>query len=423
MFCFVTALISTTALALPFNHSFGFFLSLRCVQSIGTSPIPALMNAVIADITTAAERGGYIAYVFAGALLGQPLSLVLGGLVGEIWGWRAVFAVLTAYLILFLTPFALFAPETCRHADREVFQWRLVSTLKRLWQHRSYQAIPPSPILLPNRPVSSSAQDDLSATQPARKERPRRAYLRIPVALTLLTERSALCIVLCTGLLYSGLASMVIGLPFLFHNVHHLNDAQIAFATIPIGIGSCVAVLSSGKLADWNYRRWSHRLKVSMVDPGSDDREDRSERREQPSTVAEKTDVPLEKARLEIAIPLVLVASIGMFIYASILQYKPSSLVPQVTCAAIMACAVDGAFGVLSTLLIDLYRQKAASATAANNLCRSSLAATVTVVTVPIWDAVGIAAMYFGVGIVWIGVLGVMSLIMWKGSAWGRRWN
>ena len=64
LICFVIYIAANVGLAI--QNRYAALLELRCVQSAGSSASGALANAVIADISTHAERGSYIGYTFAG---------------------------------------------------------------------------------------------------------------------------------------------------------------------------------------------------------------------------------------------------------------------------------------------------------------------------------------------------------------------
>jgi hypothetical protein len=51
---------------------------LRCLQSAGSSGTIALGSAVVADLTTRAERGKYIGYSSMGISLGPALGPIIG---------------------------------------------------------------------------------------------------------------------------------------------------------------------------------------------------------------------------------------------------------------------------------------------------------------------------------------------------------
>jgi predicted MFS family arabinose efflux permease len=54
-------------------------------------------------------------FVTAGALLGPAIGPVMGGILAQFLGWRAIFWFLVILAASFLFVFAIFFPETGRH--------------------------------------------------------------------------------------------------------------------------------------------------------------------------------------------------------------------------------------------------------------------------------------------------------------------
>lgn len=75
MLCFVVYLGANIGLAL--QNDYAALLVLRCLQSSGSSGTVALGSAVVADLSTRAERGKYIGYVSMGVTLGPALGPVI----------------------------------------------------------------------------------------------------------------------------------------------------------------------------------------------------------------------------------------------------------------------------------------------------------------------------------------------------------
>ena len=71
-----------------------------------------------------------------------------------------------------------------------------------------------------------------------------------------------------------------------------------------MGLGSCLSAITVGRLADWNFQQHATRFGVSA-----------DKRRQQ-----DQSDFPIEIARLEIALPLVVLASSTLIAYGWVLQ-------------------------------------------------------------------------------------------------------
>lgn len=64
-----------------------------------TSVIPQLFVPIAAELSSDEERSSNIGVVMSGLLMGILLSRFVGGIVGEIWGWRAMFGIAAGIMI------------------------------------------------------------------------------------------------------------------------------------------------------------------------------------------------------------------------------------------------------------------------------------------------------------------------------------
>lgn len=65
-----------------------------------TSVIPQLFVPIAAELSSDTEKSSNIGIVMSGLLLGILLSRFVGGIVGELWGWRAMFGIAAGIMIL-----------------------------------------------------------------------------------------------------------------------------------------------------------------------------------------------------------------------------------------------------------------------------------------------------------------------------------
>jgi MFS family permease len=75
-------------LGLALQNSFSALLVLRAVQSLGCSATVAVSYGVIADIATAAERGGFVGTAMITTNLGPALAPAIGGGILQRTSWR-----------------------------------------------------------------------------------------------------------------------------------------------------------------------------------------------------------------------------------------------------------------------------------------------------------------------------------------------
>lgn len=100
-------------IGLALQHNYAALMVLRALQSTGSSATVAIGSAVVADLTTSAERGGYITAVQASVQFAPALAPVVGGLLTQFLGWRSTFWFLVILTGVFLVVYLPFVPEVC----------------------------------------------------------------------------------------------------------------------------------------------------------------------------------------------------------------------------------------------------------------------------------------------------------------------
>lgn len=98
---------------LALQHSYPALMVLRALQSSGSSATVAIGSAVVADLATSAERGGYITAVQSSTMFAPAVAPVLGGILTQYLGWRSTFWFLTIAAGVFLVCYVPFVPEVC----------------------------------------------------------------------------------------------------------------------------------------------------------------------------------------------------------------------------------------------------------------------------------------------------------------------
>lgn len=76
-----------------------------------TSVIPQLFVPMAAELSSDKEKSSNIGLVMSGLLLGILLSRFIGGIVGEVWGWRAMFGIASGMMIFVWIAVYLWLPE------------------------------------------------------------------------------------------------------------------------------------------------------------------------------------------------------------------------------------------------------------------------------------------------------------------------
>ncbi|KAF4950395.1 hypothetical protein FGADI_8214 [Fusarium gaditjirri] len=325
-------------IGLALQRNFVALLILRCVQSAGSSGTLALGFAVVADISSTAERGKYMGIVGAGINVGPALGPVLGGILSQYLGWPAIFWFCAIFSGVWMIPFILSAPETCRKVvgNGSIAPPKWNRSLLDLYSYRgdvTSQNIPKQKLKFPN-PLKT---------------------------LYIVFEKEMAIILAINAIIYLAFILVAATLSTLFKETYGYNDLQIGLCYLPYGFGCALAVVGQGYVLDWNYRRIAKKIGFTINRKRGDD----------------LGKFPIETARIQPVYPTLLAGIATLIGYGWALQVETSVAVPLVL-VFLIGMFVPTSFSVLNTLIVDLNPHAPATATAANNLVRCMFGAAAT---------------------------------------------
>ena len=255
LLCFLIYIVGNVALAL--QHSYVALLILRAVQSCGSSGTVALASAVAADVITSAERGTYMGIASLGNILAPSLGPILGGLLSQYLGWQAIFWFLAIAAMLFLVPFTLFFPETCRAIVGDG------SIVPDRWWNRSVLVAWRASRQIPCHD-EEGGEEEVTTERVSPTSTRRRLSLPNPLAtLRLLTHLPTSPLLLANGLVFASYYAVTAGLPAQLKDIYALDDMAIGLSFIPAGLGSLVSATVNGFIVDWKYRRAKTRADIA----------------------------------------------------------------------------------------------------------------------------------------------------------------
>jgi hypothetical protein len=202
--------------------------------------------------------------------------------------------------------------------------------------------------------------------------------------------------------LFAAFYDVTAAMPSQLQANYGYNELQIGLCFIPFGFGSLCAALTNGQLLDRNFARWCKKLGVKIKKGRNQD----------------LSDFPIEKVRLQIAIPASYITAVLVCIFGWILDVNgplPALLVVLFFTSLTMSMA----FNVTSTLLVDFYPKAPATATAANNLARCGLGAGATAAILPMINAMGRGWTFTFLTFFLIST----SPMLWAVYFWGMKWR
>ncbi|KAJ9612927.1 hypothetical protein H2200_002868 [Cladophialophora chaetospira] len=390
--CFIIYILANLGLAM--QNSYAALFVLRCFQSTGSSATISMCSAVVADVATPAERGKYMGFTLAGSLLGPAIGPVLGGILAAFLGWRSIFWFLMILGSVFLTVFAVFFPETARsqvgNGSIPPKGWNM--SLMNYLVIRKTQKLHP--------------ENEQSATEVrAKAEVGQKQKLRFPNplrSLYIIFDRENALLLFYNAFLFAAFYDVTAAMPSQLEANYGYNTLQIGLCFIPFGFGSLCAALTNGQLLDRNFARWCRKLGVNVKKGRNQD----------------LSNFPIEKVRLQIALPAVYVTATMVLVFGWILDVN-GPLAALLVALFLTSFSMSIAFNVTSTLLIDFYPKAPATATAANNLVRCGLGAGATAAVVPMINAMGRGWTFTLLSLFLIST----SPMLWAVYFWGMKWR
>ncbi|PVH74067.1 MFS general substrate transporter [Cadophora sp. DSE1049] len=380
--CFVIYIGANVGLALQNNYA--ALMVLRCLQSSGSSGTIALGSAVVADVSTRAQRGKYIGYASMGVTLGPALGPIIGGLLDEYLGWRSIFWFLTIFAAIFFVVILIAMPESARNVVGNGSvpppRWQL-SLIQYSRQRRHKQN---------NSPV------DIETRRGGRKRPNPFASLKIAA------QKEAGLILWYGSLLYAGYFAVLSTLSPQLTARYGFNSLKVGLCYLPLGIGSLTSRWTVGRMLDKNFHRLAQLHGIPIIHNRQQD----------------ISSFPVEFARLQITLPLVYGSCVAIVAYSWVMEYKTSLAGPLVM-LFFVGHLVTGAFSSLNTLVVDINKETPATAVAANNLFRCLMGAGAAAIANPLIDRIGIGWTGSIIALLWV----AFSPSLWAVRRWGLGWR
>lgn len=385
--CFIIYMAANIGLGIQNNYA--ALMVLRCLQSAGGSGTVALANAVVSDIVTPQERGVYVSYMSVIPQAGPSLGPIIGGLLGQYLGWHSVFWFLLICTAVVLIIVILFFPETCRKVVDDG------SVPPPRWSRCYINTRVEKRLIAEGRPIPYDKRDELA----------RKRKLRFPNPLEtvkiVFTQEAGFALgyigIVCCG--YYATTALI---PSQFGKIYGFNQIQIALCYLPLGCGSLLAAFVRGRIIDSRYKFHAKRLGMPLE----------FNRR------VDLSDFPIERARLEVAIPTLALGSACMIGFGWLVQCEVNLSGPLILLFVVGFC-VSASLNTVAVLLVDIYPGRAGTASAANNLVRCWLGAGSTSGVVPMINKIGM-----GWTLTFFGLLNILfSPILWYIMKNGPKWR
>lgn len=385
-----TFLVFTGAcIGLAETKDYATLIVLRCLQSTGSASTIAIGSGVIGDITTRAERGGFMGIFQAGLLVPVAAGPVIGGALAGTLGWRAIFWLLTAYSGAFLIIMLVFLPETLRS---------LVANGSRVPSASEPMTKYP---LITYQKLSKVTWDPKATPSQTPKKR-----IDLTGPFHILVSKHSAPIIIFLAIYYAVWQMSITTMSSLFQKEYGLSEIQIGLTFIANGVGSMVGTLITGKILDLDYRKVKAAFEAQADPEGT-------------NNVSDEKDFPLEKARLRLVPIFACLQCLSLILFGWTIQYTVHIAVPIIS-TFITGWTAVSMQSVIMTYLVDIFHERSAAASASLNLARCLFAAGGTSFVMPLINAVG-AGVTFTIcaAVQFVSLVG--PLIQWKFAASWRK--
>lgn len=367
------------------SKNYATLVVLRCLQSTGSASTIAIGSGVIGDITTRADRGGYMGIFQAGLLVPVAIGPVIGGAIAGTLGWKAIFWFLAIYSAVFLICLILLLPETLRSIVANGSQ--TPSNLLAKYPLNVYQR---------TTKIRSEKKSDLPTTK------------RIDVTgpFLILVSRYAAPIIIFMAIYYAVWQMSITAMSSLFQDHYSLTEIQIGLTFIANGVGSIIGTLVMGKILDADYRRVKANYESSADIETANDPE----------------NFPLEKARLRLVPLFSCLQCLSIILFGWTIQYphRVPIAIPIIS-TFITGWTAVGMQSLIMTYLVDIFHDRSAAASASLNLARCLFAAGGTSFVMPMVDGVGVGVAFTICSAVQLVAL-IGPFIQWKfAGAWRKQ--
>jgi MFS family permease len=375
------------------TRNYTTLIVLRAMQSTGSASTIAIGSGVVSDITTRAERGGFMGIFQAGLLAPVAIGPIIGGSIAGSMGWRAIFWFLTIYGGVFLTLLIVLLPETLRSVVANGTRTPPKAFLRY-----------PLAIYQRTTRVKWNSEAAISSSRG-------KSYIDLVGPLQILVSKHAAPVIIFLAIYYAVWQMSITAMSSLFEDRYDLSETQIGLTFIANGIGSIIGTLVTGKFLDMDYRRVKRNHEATLSYQSNS---------EGPLSNTED-DLPLETARLRLVPIFSAVQCLSILVFGWTIHYpdRIHIAVPIISTFVTGWTAVSTQ-SVVMTYLVDIFSDRSAAASASLNLARCLFAAGGTSFVMPLINRLGVG-LAFTICVI-AQVVGFIGLVMqWKyAPAWRR---
>ncbi|KAG8965944.1 hypothetical protein FRC05_002935 [Tulasnella sp. 425] len=396
------AIYAVGCVAAALAHSMAVLIAMRTIQAFGASVAFTLGSGTIADMYDTHERGARVGMFYAVPLLGPSIGPMLGGIVVQVWSWRATFWLMVILAGLSMAMF-LFFKETFRKERSLAYQSakkRAVSRNQSRLQSAQLSRVPSRDEKTPRTVMTGephvSHLQDLEKGAPVSQEeatqvKPTFADINpVGPAWKVLKQKSNIVVLLASGSFFGYSYGICYTCARTFAAPpYSYNALKVGSVLLSFGLGNVAGSILGGK--------WSDRILSRLK--------------------AANGGVSKPEFRLQSTIPAMVILPLATLAYGWTCHFHVHVAAPVVFLFVAGFCLL-WAYSSTLAYVVDSNPGRASSATAMNSTFRGLAGLVVAEVSGPIQDSIGDGGLYS----IWCGILyavaATLFLLSKKGAAW-----
>ncbi|KAN0130193.1 Major facilitator superfamily domain containing protein [Lactarius tabidus] len=403
--------------------SIGVLIGMRAIQAVGTSSVMAIGAATLADIFEPFERGTKLGIYYAAPLIGPSLGPILGGLLTQAFGWRALFWSLAADIVANLVFFVFFFHETFRK-ERSLTYQRVLASRRCAASKQSSVVTESDPAhkldnksngeakVTPGEAPGTPSGTAVTVASPKAETEISLSFKDVnpfpPLLLVLNRRNNIATLFLALGLFCAFTTTLTYTSARLLGNQYNYDALKIGLVLVSYGAGCMLGSILGGRWSDQTLRR------LTDANDGHCLPEARSYR----SYVASNPKSQLTyQMRLESTKPAMVFLPLSVIAYAWLAQehIHVASL-----CTALFFIGFFTTWIYSSTVayIVDANPGRSSAAVATNSCFRGVAAFVFTEIAVPLQDSLGDGGVYTLLAGILVLCELVILLVRLRGGTW-----
>jgi MFS family permease len=404
---FTIATLASLGLAF-FQSNYTALITLRALQSLGTSSILSVCFGVLSDLRPSSKRGKVFGYVLALGNVGTAIGPIVGGAVAS--GGRSTrwaFWIMLIFSGAMLTAIVLLLPETARNVVGNG------SVQDRWWNQPLYKML----AMRRQEQAGSNANPEQPQPQPQRKL----AFSNPLKALAIMRFPDTALTLWQIGASYGSWYTLQVSIPIVFEAApYSVSEVKIGLCYLPGAAGVVAAMYATGKVMNHNYewaeRRWLPYTTNATADENSSEGVASDRPR---NDVHDISIFPIERARSRFCIPLLLVPLLAFPGYGWAIQYHVHIAVPLLL-QCIIGFSNIWINNVYCTLIVDVFPEAPSAAATAGSIAKCAFGAAAVAALEPLTKATSRGWFFTMVGLLY-GLFGLPAVVLLERR--GLKWR